>query len=1122
MASEGGNPPAAPSVEISLAPTSAFAASAALDDQDKLSDYIPASADLSRAPSASASVSRIQSKAPSEDRESEGSEDDDAEDEEDEEMSEVGDSITNSPSKAEQRQASRREKAERNEARKHEKSARDAKLSMTRDGLNKSKLADSMKRFTYLLGQTELFQHFIDIKKDRDPEFAKMLEQTQSKAKKGKKGGAGEARRRKTEKEEDEELLGEEEDDEEAFVFDESPAYVKGGKMRDYQVQGLNWMISLYQHGINGILADEMGLGKTLQTISFLGWLKFYRNTSRFHLIVVPKSTLDNWKRELEHWVPGFKVVSLQGDKEARQELIQDHLLTQDFDILLTTYEMCLREKGALKKLSWEYIVIDEAHRIKNVDSMLSQIVRMFTSRSRLLITGTPLQNNLMELWSLLNFLLPDVFSNSEDFESWFKDKGEEAQDQVVQQLHKVLRPFLLRRVKSDVEKSLLPKKEINVFVGLTEMQRKWYKSILEKDIDAVNGVGSKKEGKTRLLNIVMQLRKCCNHPYLFDGAEPGPPFTTDEHLVFNSDKMIILDKLLKSMKAKGSRVLIFSQMSRVLDILEDYCLFREYQYCRIDGSSAHEDRISAIDEYNKPGSEKFVFLLTTRAGGLGINLTTADIVVLFDSDWNPQADLQAMDRAHRIGQTKQVYVFRFVTEHAIEERILERAAQKLRLDQLVIQQGRTQPKNAQQSKDELVDMIQHGAEKIINAKESMLIDDDIDKIIASGEERTKQLQAKYNDLNLDDLNNFKSESTLEWEGQDFRNRPGVKGLWIEPSKRERKGAVSYSVDDYYREAMSTKKPAAPKAPRAPRQVTINDYQFYPLELAELQRRETAAYQRSISYRVPSKQAASTNAEEIDTAAEEEERKKEQAFIDTAEPLTEEETQMKETLASQGFADWNRRDFQAFVRGCEKYGRNGFAAIAEEIGETKTDRDVKAYSKVFWDRVEELNDHEKIIQRIEEGEKKREKVAHLEEMLKRKVEACKLPQHQLKINYGAGTAKGKGWSEDEDRFLLIRLAKYGLVDDAYDRIRQDIGQTDLFRFDWFIRSRTPLELNRRCNTLVSLLQKDEADAVVSTGKAGGAATKKRAADVLTNGDGPGSSRGSTPAGSTKTSKKKKT
>ena len=209
-------------------------------------------------------------------------------------------------------------------------------------------------------------------------------------------------------------------------------------------------------------------------------------------------------------------------------------------------------------------------------------------------------------------------------------------------------------------------------------MQRKWYRSVLEKDIDAVNGLTGKKEGKTRLMNMVMQLRKVTCHPYLFDGAEPGPPYTTDEHLVENAGKMVILDKLLRRMKEKGSRVLIFSQMSRMLDILEDYCLFREYKYCRIDGGTAHEDRIVAIDEYNKPDSEKFIFLLTTRAGGLGINLTTADIVVLYDSDWNPQADLQAMDRAHRIGQTKQVYVFRFITEGSVEERMLERAARRV------------------------------------------------------------------------------------------------------------------------------------------------------------------------------------------------------------------------------------------------------------------------------------------------------------------------------------------------------------------------------------------------------------------------------------------------------------
>jgi len=632
------------------------------------------------------------------------------------------------------------EAAERKAARDKRK-AQEGVLHGKRAGLEKAKLADSMKRFNYLLGQTELFQHFIDIKRERDPEFAAMLANEQAKKDgKGKKR-ANDHRHRKSEKEEDEELLGEADEEEDAYVYEESPPFVKGGKMRDYQVQGLNWMASLHHNGINGILADEMGLGKTLQTISFLGHLKFTLGISGPHLIVVPKSTLDNWNREVAKWVPGFETVVLLGTKEDRAQLIADKIIPGDFDILITSYEMCLREKSTFKKFSWEYIIIDEAHRIKNVDSLLSQIVRAFTSRGRLLITGTPLQNNLQELWALLNFILPDVFSSSEDFDAWFKQKGDskEDQDNVVQQLHKVLRPFLLRRVKADVEKSLLPKKEINLYVGMTDMQRLWYRRLLEKDIDAVNGATGKKEGKTRLLNIVMQLRKCCNHPYLFDGAEPGPPYTTDEHIINNAGKMVILDKLLKSMKAKGSRVLIFSQMSRVLDILEDYCQFRGHQYCRIDGNTAHEDRISAIDEYNAPGSEKFVFLLTTRAGGLGINLVTADVVVLYDSDWNPQADLQAMDRAHRIGQTKQVYVFRFITQDAVEERIIERATQKLKLDQLVIQEGRAQhAANTATNKDDLLEIIQHGAEKIINSKESMIIDEDIDAIIQKGEERPR------------------------------------------------------------------------------------------------------------------------------------------------------------------------------------------------------------------------------------------------------------------------------------------------------------------------------------------------------------------------------------------------
>ncbi|CAJ0637869.1 226_t:CDS:2 [Entrophospora sp. SA101] len=393
-----------------------------------------------------------------------------------------------------------------------------------------------------------------------------MFEETEQKRVISLEDSPSSRRHRKTEKDEDEELLKDEADESnEITSFTESPSYIKNGVMRDYQIQGLNWLISLYENQLNGILADEMGLGKTLQTISFLGYLRDFRNISGPHLIVAPKSTLNNWQKEFNNWIPDYNT-----------KIKEERLVKLDFQVCITSYEMCLIEKAALKKFEFQYIVIDEAHRIKNENSMLSQIVRIFQSKNRLLITGTPLQNNLHELWALLNFLLPDLFSSSDDFDSWFESQDGD-QDKVVQQLHKVLRPFLLRRIKSDVEKSLLPKKEVNIYVGMSTMQRKWYQRILEKDIAAVNGALGKGESKTRLLNIVMQLRKCCNHPYLFDGAEPGPPYTNDVHIIENSGKMIVLDKLLKRLKAQGSRVLLFSQMSRVLDILEDYCIFKNY-----------------------------------------------------------------------------------------------------------------------------------------------------------------------------------------------------------------------------------------------------------------------------------------------------------------------------------------------------------------------------------------------------------------------------------------------------------------------------------------------------------------------------------------------------------------
>ncbi|KFM63248.1 SWI/SNF-related matrix-associated actin-dependent regulator of chromatin subfamily A member 5, partial [Stegodyphus mimosarum] len=516
--------------------------------------------------------------------------------------------------------------------------------------------SDRSRRFDFLLQQTEIFSHFMTSGANMKGGSPVKLKPGRPKLKKNdekaKLSAVGDHRHRMTEQEEDEELLSESRKSSKIVTrFEASPHYIVGGELRDYQVRGLNWMISLYEHGINGILADEMGLGKTLQTISLLGYMKHYRNTPGPHMVIVPKSTLANWRNEFERWCPSIRAVCLIGDQATRNAFIRDILMPGEWDVCITSYEMIIREKSTLKKFNWRYIVIDEAHRIKNEKSKLSEIVREFKSTNRLLLTGTPLQNNLHELWALLNFLLPDVFNSSEDFDAWFNTNNCLGDTSLVERLHAVLRPFLLRRLKSEVEKKLPPKKEIKIYVGLSKMQREWYTKVLMKDIDVVNGAG--KVDKMRLLNILMQLRKCCNHPYLFDGAEPGPPYTTDEHLVYNCGKIVILDKLLPKLQEQGSRVLIFSQMTRMLDILEDYVIWRGFKYCRLDGQTPHEDRERQINDFNKPNSDKFIFMLSTRAGGLGINLATADIVILFDSDWNPQVDLQAMDRAHRIGQTK-------------------------------------------------------------------------------------------------------------------------------------------------------------------------------------------------------------------------------------------------------------------------------------------------------------------------------------------------------------------------------------------------------------------------------------------------------------------------------------
>jgi len=923
-------------------------------------------------------------------------------------------------------------------------------------------------KWKYLMQQTEVFSHFL----------------AGTKAHNAKKGGR---RSKQAEDAEDHELV-EAAEEYHAVRLTVQPECIKFGKMREYQLAGLNWMIRLFDHGINGILADEMGLGKTLQTISLLGYLSEYRGITGPHMVVVPKSTLGNWMNEFKRWCPMIRPFKFHGNQEARAAQKAQYLDKNNaFDVCVTSYEMVIKEKNALKKFHWRYIIIDEAHRIKNENSRLSKVMRMFACNNRLLITGTPLQNNLHELWALLNFLLPEVFGDAGQFEEWFGTGTEGDNTEVVQQLHKVLRPFLLRRLKAEVEKNLPPKKEMILKVGMSEMQKEYYKRALQKDIQVVNSGGD----RSRLLNMVMQLRKCCNHPYLFQGAEPGPPFFTDEHLVENSGKMVLLDKLLKKLKEKGSRVLIFSQMTRLLDILEDYLLFRRYKYCRIDGNTDGDTREDMIDSYNAPGSEKFVFLLSTRAGGLGINLTTADTVVIYDSDWNPQMDLQAMDRAHRIGQTKEVSVFRFCTDGSVEEKVIEKAYKKLALDALVIQQGRLQENQKNVNKEELLSMVRYGADKIFDGTtNSTITDEDIDTIIAKGEDETKLLNEKMAgftdkalkfsmdaDASLYDFEDKEAADSKEaFEGLDVK--AVIAQGWIDPPKRERK--KNYNESDYYRDVMNQgpRKPAA-SGPRILKLQNMSDFQFYEVpRITELYNKEVARKQYEW-HREKQLEALQNNAVPQDLPPEEPTAPK---------PLTDAERDEYEQKLNGGFKDWNRRDFQAFCRAAEKYGRADAEGMASEI-EGKTLEEVKEYNAVFWQRYTEIADYKRILGNIERGEAKLQRQNEMLKNVKRKLEMYKNPWRDLKLVYGS-SSKVKSYTEEEDRFLLCSIPEVGFGN--WEELKAQIRQHWLFRFDWFIKSRTPKELQRRIETLINLVEKEfeEVDKKRPAGGGGAPAAKK--------------------------------
>ncbi|KAI0166277.1 SNF2 family N-terminal domain-containing protein [Xylariaceae sp. FL1272] len=535
----------------------------------------------------------------------------------------------------------------------------------------------------------------------------------------------------------------------------EQASILVGGTLKEYQIKGLQWMISLYNNNLNGILADEMGLGKTIQTISLITYLIERKMQQGPYLVIVPLSTLTNWNLEFEKWAPSVSRVVYKGPPNARKQQ-QEKIRQGNFQVLLTTYEYIIKDRPILSKIKWFHMIIDEGHRMKNTQSKLSATIsQYYNTRFRLILTGTPLQNNLAELWAMLNFVLPTIFKSVKTFDEWFntpfantggQDKmemNEEEQILVIRRLHKVLRPFLLRRLKKDVEKDLPDKTEKVIKCKFSALQTRLYKQMVTHQKIAVSDGKGGKAGVRGLSNMIMQLRKLCNHPFVFDEVENqmNPMNTSNDLLWRTAGKFELLDRILPKYKATGHRVLMFFQMTAIMDIMEDFLRFRGLMYMRLDGTTKSEDRSDLLKTFNAPDSPYFMFLLSTRAGGLGLNLQTADTVIIYDSDWNPHQDLQAQDRAHRIGQKNEVRILRLISSNSVEEKILERARYKLDMDGKVIQAGRFDNKSSETDRDAMLRTLLESADMTESGEQDEMDDEELNLLLARSDDEIAVFQ---------------------------------------------------------------------------------------------------------------------------------------------------------------------------------------------------------------------------------------------------------------------------------------------------------------------------------------------------------------------------------------------
>ncbi|TPX60906.1 hypothetical protein PhCBS80983_g01424 [Powellomyces hirtus] len=515
--------------------------------------------------------------------------------------------------------------------------------------------------------------------------------------------------------------------------YTEQPKFIGGGKLKPYQLDGLNWLMYKWSKHMPSILADDMGLGKTVQIVALLASLHHDYHLSPF-LIAAPSSTLGHWEAELAAWAPELVVVRYAGDAQTR-EVIRSHEIfgpsdssrTQSknvrFHVLLVHYETLARDCAFFKKIKFDVMICDEGHRLKNDSAATFEAFRKHLKvEHRIILTGTPLQNNVRELFNLLSFLDPVKFAKPQDWEA--KYGGDLITDEMVKEIHVLLKPYFLRRTKENADLDLPPKVEILVPLSLSPLQTELYKAIISKSAALLKQIGVSTTGKedarvSYLKNILMELRKVCNHPYSLQDVEPTGLSDEESHkrLIGASGKLTLLHKMLPKLKSGGHRILIFSQFKLTLDILEDYLNVENYGYCRMDGDTTITDRQPIINRFNSPESDAFVFLLTTRTGAEGINLTAADTIILFDADWNPHRDIQAMARAHRIGQTKPLVVYRFFNRRCVEEKILEVGKKKLVLDHLLIEQMGS---NAD-SRENLSSIIKYGAKALFEENEESL-----------------------------------------------------------------------------------------------------------------------------------------------------------------------------------------------------------------------------------------------------------------------------------------------------------------------------------------------------------------------------------------------------------------